>query len=58
LRCGFATTATRSDAVDDDADEHKRHAHEDHQVRRKLRAGRASVVVIESRIQMGDQIRR
>jgi hypothetical protein len=51
-------SATRTHAVDYDADQHERHAYEDHQVGGQLGAGRASVIVMKSRVEVGDQIGR
>ena len=47
-----------SNAVNDDADKHERHADKDDEMRGNLGTGHASVVVTESWVQVGNQISR
>jgi hypothetical protein len=53
-----AGAATCPHAINHDANEHESHTHKDHQMRGELRTGRPSVVVIESRVEVGNQIGR
>ena len=48
--------ATRADAVGDDAEEHEGHADEDHEVRSQLWPGHRSVVVIQGRVQVCEEV--